>query len=85
LDSGTQTGQANWLQATSHPHDGPYSLNQDLVGPASISAAALPSPEPDTIAAATLGASFAIGMAYRRRIKSRSEADPEECPATSGT
>jgi hypothetical protein len=64
------------------------SLNGGLAfnaGPASISAAALPSPEPNTIAAATLGASFAIGMAYRRRIRSRNEADPEKTPATSGT
>jgi hypothetical protein len=81
--SGTQTGEATWLQATTHPNNGTYLLNQDLVGPASVSIASLPSPEPNTMAAAALGASFAIGMAYRRRITGSSEGGLEESQATS--
>jgi hypothetical protein len=83
LYNGTQTGQATLLQATSHPYNGTYYLNQDLVGPASESIASVSSPEPNTIAAATLGASLAIGLSYRRRIRRRGVGDPGEGPATS--
>jgi hypothetical protein len=65
--NGTQPDQATWLKATIHPLSGPYSLNQDLVGPASVSIASLSTPEPSTMAAAAFGASLAIGLAYRRR------------------
>jgi len=58
---GTETGEATWLEATSHPNDGRYDLYQNLVGPAAIL-----TPEPPTITKAILGLGFLVGLVRKR-------------------
>jgi hypothetical protein len=53
--NGTQSGQASWLAATSHPNN----FNQDLVGPAV--------PEPSTLAVFGIGGLGLVWFAKRRR------------------
>jgi hypothetical protein len=71
--NGTQTGNATWLEATSHPFDGRYDLNQNLVGvylPGTTPGVVpISTPEPATFATAILGASAFAGLSLRKRLR----------------
>ncbi len=72
---GTQAGTATWLEATTHPFDGRYDLNQNLVGPDSIPVSinfVVLTPEPTTMSAAIVGVGLILGLTWRHQLGEQS-------------
>ena len=62
---GSQSADATWYQAVSHPSSNGFSMNQNMIGPPP-SGPPVPTPEPGTIVMAALGAAGLLIHARRR-------------------